>query len=77
MIYVFGEAKRDRLPPYQLKGLEIVLVVVGHLIQMWYLQDSCDSSFAFRVIYSFHMPLFFFMSGKFFRPRAEPSVDAS
>ncbi len=45
-----------------LKGFAIILVVIGHAIQ--YLRPaSFDSSFLFRVIYSFHMPLFMFMSG--------------
>ena len=43
-----------------LKGFGIVLVLLGHLpipevVKMW--------------IYSFHMPLFFFCSGLFFRPK--------
>lgn len=44
-----------------LRGFAILLVVVGHLIQYNYSSflDSC----LFNVIYSFHMPLFFFISG--------------
>lgn len=37
------------------KGFGIFLVVIGHFINM--------SSYPGRVIYSFHMPLFFFLSG--------------
>jgi polysaccharide biosynthesis protein PslL len=44
------------------KGIGIVLVVMGHN------DFSLISSFAFKLIYSFHMPMFFFMSGMFFKP---------
>ena len=37
------------------KGIGIFLVVIGHFINM--------NSYPGRVIYSFHMPLFFFLSG--------------
>ena len=37
------------------KGIGIFLVVIGHLISM--------NSYPGKVIYSFHMPLFFFLSG--------------
>lgn len=44
-----------------MRGFAIILVVIGHLIQTYY----CDvySNAIFRVIYSCHMPLFFFISG--------------
>ncbi len=44
-----------------LKGLLIFLVILGHTIQGL----ICDyqSNLLFRMIYSFHMPLFFFISG--------------
>lgn len=42
-----------------LKGVGILLVILGH-IQIPYMLKT--------VIYSFHMPLFFFVSGCFFRP---------
>lgn len=44
-----------------IKGFGIYLVVIGHLIQ-----NSCsdfDNNIVWRIIYSFHMPLFFFISG--------------
>ena len=44
-----------------LKGFAIVLVVLGHSIQ--YSDIDFDSNPVFRVIYSFHMPLFMFVSG--------------
>jgi len=43
------------------KGLAIILVVVGHVIQVG--SENFDSNFGFRIIYSFHMPLFIFLSG--------------
>ena len=43
------------------KGLAIILVVVGHVIQGS--SQYFDDLLWFRVIYSFHMPLFVFLSG--------------
>lgn len=44
-----------------MKGLLIILVVLGHVIQSNYL--NYQHEFSFRLIYSFHMPLFFLISG--------------
>lgn len=44
------------------KGIGILLVVMGHN------DFLLLSPFLFKLIYSFHMPLFFFMSGLFFKP---------
>lgn len=46
-----------------LKGFAIILVVMGHVIQMMYCVNSFDSDPIFRFIYSFHMPLFMMISG--------------
>lgn len=43
-----------------LKGFSILLVVAGHAIQT---VPNFDDNVFFRVIYSFHMPLFMFLSG--------------
>jgi fucose 4-O-acetylase-like acetyltransferase len=44
------------------KGIAIILVVVGHFVLTnW--ADSCDKHPVYTWIYSFHMPLFFFISG--------------
>ncbi len=43
------------------KGIAIILVIIGHTIP--------DGSFVKNYIYGFHMPLFFFVSGYFFRER--------
>lgn len=44
------------------KGIGILLVVLAHNDLQAY------APFLHKVIYSFHMPLFFFLSGMFFRP---------
>ena len=47
-----------------LRGYATVLVVVGHIIQyVIAAPNEFDNSIVFRFIYSFHMPLFFFISG--------------
>lgn len=43
------------------RGFAILLVIIGHLIQFNY--QSGINSRLFDIIYSFHMPLFFFISG--------------
>lgn len=45
----------------RLKGFAIFLVVLGHVIQMNV--KNYGESPVFNVIYSFHMPFFFFLSG--------------
>lgn len=44
-----------------LKGIAILLVVLGHCIQE--LVPNYDDNVFFKAIYSFHMPLFFIISG--------------
>lgn len=41
-----------------LKGFAILLVILGHVLQYNY--GGLESSIAYRMISSFHMPLFFF-----------------
>jgi fucose 4-O-acetylase-like acetyltransferase len=50
------------------KGIGILLVVMGHN------DFSLISPFLFKLIYSFHMPMFFFMSGIFFKPELPFSI---
>src|ERR1700712_1476004 len=50
---------RDRLLDIA-KGIAIILVVAGHTLQSG---ENFDEKPMFRVIYSFHMPLFVFISG--------------
>ena len=51
----------------RLKGILIFLVVLGHVLGGWYhiADDSSKPtlSFIFKLIYLFHMPAFFFLSG--------------
>ncbi len=47
-----------------LRGLLILLVVFGHLLE---LIPGTFPQFLYKVIYSFHMPAFFFLSGYFAR----------
>lgn len=46
-----------------LKSIAIILVVLGHVIQIIYSPESYDRNWIFKIIYSFHMPLFIFISG--------------
>lgn len=46
-----------------LKGFLILLVVLGHVIQKMYSPEHFDNNLIFRMIYSFHMALFFMVSG--------------
>ena len=47
----------------RLKGLAIFLVVAGHFIQQHELGGESENNVLVRIIYTFHMPLFFFLSG--------------
>lgn len=50
--------KKIRNPLYDnAKGFGILLVIWGHLFSL--------NGIPFSIIYSFHMPLFFFISGRF------------
>ena len=42
------------------KGIGLILVILGHLLPFGNLQSS--------IVYSIHMPLFFYISGIFIRP---------
>jgi fucose 4-O-acetylase-like acetyltransferase len=62
------------------KGLAIILVVVGHVVQGS--SPKFDDLLWFKVIYSFHMPLFVFLSGAvaaiaFKSDRVEEGVSAA
>lgn len=48
------------------KGLAILLVVVGHVLQSHLPRP--DDNCVYRIIYSFHMPLFFLLSGWVVKP---------
>ena len=46
-----------------LKGLLILLVVLGHAIQYTMVGDACENDHLWNYIYSFHMPAFMAISG--------------
>ncbi len=46
-----------------LKGFTILLVVLGHSLQSFVPKGAFDQNILFRIIYSFHMPLFMFLAG--------------
>jgi fucose 4-O-acetylase-like acetyltransferase len=51
------------------RGIGIMLVVLGHtLAEANYHVQNSNVLFLGQLIYSFHMPLFFFLSGMFFKP---------
>ena len=51
---------RDKRIDY-LKGFTIILVILGHVVQ--YGHTDYDENVVYNIIYSFHMPLFMFLSG--------------
>lgn len=48
----------------ELRGIAILLVVIGHVIQYVFSPEGFDNNFIFRIAYSFHMPLFMFIANK-------------
>lgn len=57
---------KKRIPQLDfIKGIAIILVVVGHVVsQVWStIPEIYENSLIFRFCYSFHMPLFVFISG--------------
>ena len=62
--------KEDRNYAFDnLKGFLIILVVVGHAVQCTYRSTDMNVWLnpVFNIIYTFHMPLFIFVSGFFFK----------
>ncbi len=53
----------------RLKGLGIAMVVLGHVIQMQANPSGFDQDVFFKIIYSFHMALFFVLAGMVFKLR--------
>ncbi|MRG48656.1 acyltransferase family protein [Chitinophaga sp. SYP-B3965] len=65
------EPKKRDLFPDIIKGIAIILVVIGHSIQYgsgehYFQSESFFQNPLFKIIYSFHMPLFMLISGYFF-----------
>lgn len=57
---------KKRIPELDfIKGIAIILVIIGHVIsQVWNSDPAVyENAFLFRLCYSFHMPLFVFVSG--------------
>ena len=48
------------------KGLGIILVVFGHFVE----RGGAFNKYVYAVIYTFHMPLFFFISGFLYKPKS-------
>lgn len=46
-----------------LKGIAILLVVIGHVIVAIFGEEQAKYNLVFRICYSFHMPLFMIISG--------------
>ena len=46
-----------------LKGIAIILVVLGHVIVGYYDTLYYQTNLIFKICYSFHMPLFIYISG--------------
>lgn len=51
------------------RGLGIGLVFYGHLVEKLHHHGSAAASVQWKWVYAFHMPLFFFLAGVFWRPR--------
>ena len=58
--YLNNNKERD-LSIDVIKAFATILVIAGHVIQ--YTNVDFDHSIFFKIIYSFHMPLFMFISG--------------
>ena len=53
------------------RGIGIVLVFYGHVLQKAFPPENASAADQFRLIYSFHMPLFFVLAGFFFTPSSD------
>ena len=53
------------------KAITIILVILGHTT------GNLETPMYRRLIYAFHMPLFFFLAGLSIRPKALNSMDGS
>jgi fucose 4-O-acetylase-like acetyltransferase len=54
------------------RGLGIGLVFYGHLVEKLHHHGSPPALAQWKWVYAFHMPLFFFLAGVFWRPRTAP-----
>jgi fucose 4-O-acetylase-like acetyltransferase len=53
------------------KAIGILLVIYGHIISTFISVGNKNAFQSYKFIYSFHMPLFFFIAGFFFKRRYE------
>ena len=67
-----GEVIKQRLHYLDnLKGFAILMVILGHCVQ--YRIAGYEYNLIFRIVYSFHMPLFFMISG-YLSHKSSPSI---
>lgn len=57
-------ARKDSAFFYNLRGVLIILVVFGHVLEQFY-NSSSMTSFLYKEIYFFHMPMFVILAGYF------------
>lgn len=57
-------AREDSDYFYNLRGILIILVVLGHVLELFY-QGSDAARFLYKEIYFFHMPMFIILAGYF------------
>ena len=48
------------------KGVAILLVIIGHALQYYLYPSTFSEEMSWRIVYSFHMPFFFILSGTAF-----------
>lgn len=80
-----SEKSEKKYIPYidVIKGFAIFLVVMGHVLAWQFdslsvlaqSKESTQAAFLWRMIYSFHMPLFFFVSGFLFSMTKFNNID--
>jgi fucose 4-O-acetylase-like acetyltransferase len=51
------------------KAIGILLVIYGHIVELFVNTNTEGAFLSYKFIYSFHMPLFFFIAGFFFKAR--------
>ena len=56
-----------------LKGFAIILIILGHTI-FFIDQSNADKNLIFKLVYTFHVPLFFFISGYLVYGRFGPTT---
>lgn len=70
----YSIAKRDESLDF-LRGIAILFVVIGHVIEAVISPENYGHNLLFRIAYSFHIPLFFFVSGFLVGNRFEKNTD--